>query len=132
MSITEIVIMCVGFVFVLLAGYAIAVLVQLKNTLFRAEKVINETGMSVNAALKEAEATLKSIRQVTDNVNAVTEDARQLSSTLVGVATDIRHASDTVKNVTANFGSKVMGFKAGISVALEVLKSFIASRRKGE
>lgn len=125
--------MCVGFVLAILAGYAIAMLVQLKKTLYKTERVIEETGTSLNSTLKEVEATLKSIRQVTDNVNAVTEDARALSSTLAGVATDIRLASATVKNVTANFGSKVMGFKAGLSVALEVLKSFIASRRgKGE
>ena len=128
MSVIEVVALISCVLLALLVGYAVSVLLQLKRTLEDVSKFINATG----PVLKEAESTLRSVRQVTENVNAVAEDARSLSSTLSSAASNIRHVTDSVRNIGASFESRGgSGFKSGLMAVFDVIKTIIAFRKGG-
>lgn len=115
----------------LLVGYAISTLLQLQRTLMRVSKFLDTTGEAANTVMAETTATLRSIRQVTDNANAVTQDVRQLSSSLNDVADDVRRITFAVRQFGAGLGTKLSGFMAGYTAAMGVLKTILSSKKGG-
>ena len=76
----------------------------------------------------ELQETLKSVRNVADNVTGVTGDMKVLSGALkdVGksvnhVAGDVEHVANLVDRITSSAVLKASGLKAGIKAGLLVL-----------
>lgn len=119
----------IAVVFALLAGFLIPVLLELRKAARELSEFLDTTGDSLKNTLRETDETLKSIRQVTDDVNAVTEDARELSSSLADAARNVRAVGELLDTTTLRARASAAGIKAGALAALGVLIKNLFKRR---
>jgi ABC-type transporter Mla subunit MlaD len=93
---------------------------------------LKSTEGSLNSTLREVEDTMKSFREVTDNISSVTQDAKDFSSSLVGLADDVKSVGDSIHNLTSRTSRNVSGIRAGISAALEIILENLITRKGGK
>ncbi|BCB96706.1 hypothetical protein JZK55_16280 [Dissulfurispira thermophila] len=121
-----IIILSVGF-FIMAFGFiaAIVFLIYASLEIRRAAQAFREflknTEEKINPVMEETEQTLKSLKKVSDDVGTVTENARNFSSALYEIVNNIRAISNVVHDVREGVSLRVLGLRAGIKTALEVL-----------
>jgi len=125
-----------GFItlaFIAAVGVFIYVMVELRAAAKALKEFIKTTECScapLKPTLEELHLTLKSVRDMTDNINGVAEDVRELSGSVRDVGENVKHVSDLVEDVTSSALVRVSGLKAGVNAALEVLLKNLFSRKK--
>ncbi|WP_333652154.1 DUF948 domain-containing protein [Dissulfurispira sp.] len=128
-----ILIMSVGF-FIMTLGFiaAIGFLIYASLEIRRAAQTFKEflknTEERINPVLEETEQTLKSLRKVSDDVGTVTENARNFSGALYEIVDNLRALSSIVHDVREGMSLRVLGVKAGIKTALNVLIKELMSK----
>ncbi len=121
-----ILILSVGF-FIITLGFiaAIGFLIYASLEIRRAAQAFKEflqnTEERINPVLEETEQTLKSLRKVSDDVGTITENVRNFSGAMHEIVDNLRALSSIVYNVREGVSLRVLGVKAGIKTALEVL-----------
>lgn len=121
-----IVIISVGF-FIIVFGFiaAIGFLIYASLEIRRAAQTFKEflknTEERINPVLEETEQTLKSIRKVSDDVGTVTENVRNFSGAMHEIVDNLRALSSIVHDVREGVSLRVLGVKAGIKTALNVM-----------
>jgi uncharacterized protein YoxC len=103
----------------------IYVMFDLRKTIRALKELVNTTENSLKPTVAELQDTLKSVRNVANNVSAVSEDMKVLSGALrdVGenvkrVSGDIKHLVDFVDEMTSSAAVEASGLKAGIKAGV--------------
>lgn len=82
--------------------------------------------------LEEAEQSLKNIKKISDDVATVTTSVKNISFALSDTAENIRNLSNIVEDVRKGVSLRVLGLKAGMKTALNVLIQEISKKQKKE
>ncbi len=97
------------------------VMLDLRKTIRALKELVNTTENSLKPSVAELQETLKSIRNVANNVTAVSEDMKILSGALrdVGenvkrVSGDMKHLVNIVDEMTSSAAVEASGLKAGV------------------
>ena len=104
------------------------VMLELRKAIRALRELVDTIENSLKPTVAELQETLKSVRNVGDNVTGVTEDMKVLSGALknVGksvnhVAGDVEHVANLVDRITSSAVLEASGLKAGIKAGLWVL-----------
>ncbi|MEJ2183216.1 MAG: DUF948 domain-containing protein [Nitrospirota bacterium] len=125
---TETILVIIAVLVALGVGFLIATLFELKRTVSQTAQFLRNTETSVNAAFKEMEETLKSIRAITDDIGAVSGDLKRFSSSLTLVARNLRELGEMMGDLSTEASLRVAGIKVGVRTALDVLVRNILRR----
>jgi len=97
------------------------VMLELRKAIRALKELVNTTENSLRPTVAELQETLKSARNVADNVTVVSEDIKVLSGALrdIGenvksVSKDIRYLTDFVDGVTSSAVVEASSLKAGV------------------
>lgn len=129
-----VVILSIGF-FIMLIGFlaAIGFLIYASVEIRRAANTLKEflknAEERINPVLEEAEQTLKSIRKVSDDMGTATENVRNFSGAMHEIVDNVRTLSGIVSDLREGLSLRVLGVKAGIKTALNVLIKELGERR---
>ncbi len=129
-----IIILIIGL-FVLLVGFLIAVGVlvysafEIKKVSASVREFLKDTDDRIKPVLEETEQTLKSIRKVSDDIGYVTDNVKNLSASIKEIAINLEALSAMAKELRHGLSLRVLGLKAGIKTAAEVLIKQIKDRR---
>lgn len=121
-----VVILSIGF-FIIIVGFlaAIGFLIYASVEIRRAANTFKEflknAEERLNPVIEEAEQTLKSLRKVSDNVGTATENVRNFSGAMHEIVDNVRVLSGIVSDLREGLSLRVLGVKAGIKTALNVL-----------
>ncbi len=97
------------------------VMLDVRKTIRALKELVNTTENSLKPTVTELQETLKSIRNVANNVTAVSEDMKILSGALRDVGEDVKRVSGDVKDLvnfvdemTSSAAAEASGLKAGV------------------
>lgn len=108
-------------VFLIAMGFLIYASVELRKAAISFKAFLKNAEERLNPLLDETELAMKSLRKVTDGVGAVTENARNFSVALYEIAENMRALSGIVSDLRGGVSLRVLGVKAGVRAALQVL-----------
>ncbi|MDI6728664.1 MAG: DUF948 domain-containing protein [Thermodesulfovibrionales bacterium] len=112
-------IMTLGFIAAI--GFLIYASLEIRKAAQTFKEFLKNTEERINPVLEETEQTLKSLRKVSDDVATVTENARNFSGALYEIVDNLRALSSIVHDVREGVSLRVLGVKAGVKTALNVL-----------
>jgi uncharacterized protein YoxC len=127
----DIILLFIGLVLAVAVAFLIPTLLELRRAAAQTTTFLKSTGESLDTSLKEIDDTMKSLREITENINTVTQDARNFSSSLVHLADDVKSVGESVHNLTSRTSRSVSSIRAGIMAACEVLIRNLITRRGG-
>lgn len=135
MSETWVVLISLGFIVLLLAfcavlGILFFAYLELKKTTSAIRLFLKNIEETVLPAFTEASATLRSIRNVSDDINQVTSNAKSISSLLQHIISNLRATTNIVEAVKTDASSYTKAFKTALSTALTVLIAQIFNKRR--
>jgi uncharacterized protein YoxC len=107
--------------------FIVPMTVELRKTLVLLSKYLDD---GLKPALEELEATLKSIRAISDDVGGITSDAREVSQSVVEVGRTISAINGLLANVGLSASVRAVSLRAGVRAALEYLAKNLI--RKGD
>jgi len=116
------------FIIILLivSSAAIAVLIyvlfELRRSLRETNKFLQRTEEAVIPAIEELQATLKNVKEITDEINGMTRDVRQVTSAVGQIGDQVGELADIITDANVKIKANIGGFRAGIQTALGVLK----------
>ncbi len=110
--------------------FFIVVMLELRNTVRNLNDLIRNIESRLNPAIEELQQTLRSLRNVSDNITGVTEDVRVLSGSVRKIGEDARRVSGFIEEVTSSAVVRVSGWRAGITAALQVIAQGLLSGKK--
>lgn len=113
------IIMALGFIAAI--GFLIYASLEIRRAAQTFREFLKNTEERINPVLEETEQTLKSLKKVSDDVGTVTENARNFSVALYEIVDNLRALSSIVHDVREGMSLRVLGVKAGIKTALNVL-----------
>jgi uncharacterized protein YoxC len=116
---------------VVTAAFLIGLIMELRKTARSINEFLKTTEEFFNPTLEELQQTLRSIRNVSDNLNDATNDIKTFSGAVNDIGQHVRQISNIIEGVTSSTAIKASGLKVGIRTALGVLLSNLFSK-KGE
>ncbi len=120
-------IMALGFLTVI--GFLIYASVEIRRAAASFREFLKNTEERIQPVLEETEHTLKSLRKVSDDVGTATENVRNFSSAVYEIVDNVKALSGIVSDLRGGVNLRVLGVKAGIKAALNVLIKQIKERR---
>ncbi|MCL5061925.1 MAG: DUF948 domain-containing protein [Nitrospiraceae bacterium] len=112
-------IMIVGFLAAI--GFLIYASVEIRRAANTFKEFLKNAEERLNPVIEEAEQTLKSLRKVSDDVGTATENVRNFSGAMHEIVDNVRVLSGIVSDLREGLSLRVLGVKAGIKTALNVL-----------
>ena len=94
---------------------------QLKKMAATMDEFVRTTDQRLKPVLEETEKTLKSIRQVSDDIATVSGSVREVSEAVLDVATNVQAISMLIGDLKDQISLRALGIKAGVQTALGVL-----------
>ena len=92
---------------------------------------MREVTGNVDDVSKELQLTLRSMKNITDNVTTVTDDIKALSGSIRDVGEKAKHVSMLIDELTTSGVSRVSGWRAGIRAATDVLLKGLLTGKTG-
>ncbi len=117
----QILIGLIVFVLLVIVGFTIPLLIELRKTAQSIREFLKKTDESIKPTLEELQQTLKSLRSVSDELNDVTGDVKTFSGAVRDIGKNIRHVSNLIDDVTSSTIIRVSGLRVGVRTALGVL-----------
>lgn len=114
---------------IVFVGVLITLVVELKSSLRSVNEFLKMAEGTLKPTLEELQLSLKSIRNVTDNITVVTEDVKVLSGSVRNVGDNVRQVTNLIGNVTTGSVIKASSLRVGITTAATVLLKGLLSRR---
>lgn len=109
----------IGFLFVI--GFIVYAAIEIRKAALTFNGFLIRIEERIKPVLEEAEQSLKSIRNVSDDARTITENVKNFSSSINEIATNIKIISNIVNELKEGASLRVLGIKAGIKAALNVL-----------
>lgn len=124
----------IGFFIMMIAflggvAFLIYASLEIRRAAASLSEFLKRTDENLKPVMHEAEQTLRSLRDVTDDVGVVTDNIRRLSGALYETADNIRAVSNVVNEFRDGMSLRVSAIKTGVRVALGVLINEIKQRR---
>ncbi|MCX8069522.1 MAG: DUF948 domain-containing protein [Thermodesulfovibrionales bacterium] len=121
-----VVIVSIGFLFLIigfLVGLGILVygVIQIKKSMNKMNDFIEKFEKDINPMLQTTDATLKTIKSISEDIGHITANARNLSNSLNDLATNAKEVSIAIKTLQDALTVRVIGLRSGFKTALEVL-----------
>jgi uncharacterized protein YoxC len=117
----------ITFAFLVLVGFIVHVLLELKKSLISLRQSMAATDEILKSTTEELQITLRSVRKVTDDVGIVTGDAKELSGSIRQIGENVQRISSVVGMVTTTSVVQASGLKAGIKAGVGYfLKNILA------
>lgn len=112
-------IMALGFLAAI--GFLIYASLEIRRAASAFKEFLKNTEERMKPVLEETEQTLKSLRNVSDDVGTATENVRNFSDAVYEIVDNVRALSGIVSDLRGGVNLRVLGVKAGIKAALNVL-----------
>jgi uncharacterized protein YoxC len=107
--------------------FLVPMLVELRRALVLLSKYMDD---GLKPALQELQETLKSLRNVSDDVGGITSDVREVSKSVAGMAHTVSAINGLLEAVGSSASVRAAGLRAGIRAAIEYLARNLI--RKGD
>lgn len=107
----------------LVSGFLIALLIELKKTAQSLREFLKTTGESTKTTLDELQQTLKSLRNISDDIKEMTDDVKTFSVVVRDTGQSLRLLSNMIQDITSSVVKEVSGLRVGIRTAFEMLWS---------
>ena len=117
---------------VVLVGFLVPVLINLRKTTEEAERLLRRLNHELPNILRETTETLQGVNRVVADVQKGTVAARPLGQAIGAIGQTVNTVHDTIRGGTNAVVSNVSGWVAGVRAALNVLRrgSMSGSRAK--
>ena len=119
--IMEIAVSILCLVLALAVALLIPTILELRRTAKQTTEFLKNTEGAINSAMAETEATMKSVREISDNVNGLTSGVRDVTDSVVGVAADIRRTGRYIENMTLMTAGSISGIRAAVLAVVQIL-----------
>lgn len=121
-------------VLALAVGLMIPAILELRRTIRQSSEFMKNTEGSINSAMAETEATMRSVRAITDNVNAATKGVRDVTESVHGLANDIRRTGRHIENMTLMTAGSLSGIKAAALAVVQIIidNLFLSASGRGK
>lgn len=106
--------------FVVAVAVFVFVMIELRGAIKALKELIKTTDCSLKPTADELQLTLRSVRNITDNVTTVTEDVKVLSGSVRNLGRNVKQVSDLVDDVTSSTVVRASAIRAGVNAAIEV------------
>lgn len=105
-------------VFFVIAIFLIPLIIELKRTIMQLRISMEE---KLNPALDELQMTLKSLRNISDNVTGITADVKSLSKSVSDVGQTVSLINGLISNFSSTTAIKIMSLRSGIMAGIGYL-----------
>ncbi|UVT16939.1 MAG: DUF948 domain-containing protein [Nitrospira sp.] len=126
MSIVEIAALLVAIAFVVLVGYLVPVLMQVRKTVAESEQLLSKMNVEVPALVAELRTMSQNLNDVTNQVRESTEHAAVLLHAVGEVGESVQQVHNIIRGssgtLLTNVASMVAGFKAATQVVRERMR----------
>jgi uncharacterized protein YoxC len=123
MTIVEIAAILVAVAFVLLVGFLVPVLIQVRKTVAESEQLLAKMNNDLPPLIGELRAVSHNVNDLTEQARMGVEHAAVLLHAVGEVGESVQHVHDVVKgssgSMLTNMASVVAGFKAATKVMKE-------------
>ena len=110
-----------------IAIFLVPLLIEAKRTIVSLRRTVEDR---LNPALDEMQSSLRSIHNISDNVNDITEDIRRFSGSVNEVGQTIHSLSGLAGNLGSSMSVKALSLRTGISAGIKFLLTNLMN--KGE
>ncbi len=121
----------ITFAVLAVAGFFISVLIELRKTTKSLRDFLRNQEDLLNTTLSELQQTLKSLRNVSNDVNEIMVDAKSFSDAVSNIGDNIKRASNLIDNTKSLAFIKASGLRVGIKTALTFLLKNLLSKKRG-
>lgn len=126
MSLVEIAALLVAIAFVVLVGYLVPVLMQVRKTVAESEQLLSKMNVEVPALVAELRTMSQNLNDVTNQVRESTEHAAVLLHAVGEVGESVQQVHNIIRGssgtLLTNVASMVAGFKAATQVVRERMR----------
>lgn len=126
MTIVEIAAILVAVAFVVLVGYLVPVLIQVRKTVTESEQLLSKLNAEVPSLVGELRAMSQNLNHLTDQAREGVEHAAVLLHAVGEVGESVQQVHNVVRGssgtLLTNVASMVAGFKAATQVVRERMK----------
>ena len=126
MTIVEIAAVLVAVAFVLMVGFLVPVLIQVRKTVVESERLLSKMNTEVPSLMAELRATIQDLNGLTNQAREGVEHAAVLLHAVGEVGESVQQVHNVVRGssgtLLTNVASMVAGFKAATRVVRERTK----------
>jgi len=115
---------------VVLVVVLVYVLLELRQATRKLEQFIGMSESSLKPTLDELPETIRSIRNIAENIAAVADDVKTLSGSVREVGENIRLTSGYIEEIASSSSVQVSGLRAGIRAGFNVLVNNLLTKNK--
>lgn len=102
----------------------IRLLIETRAAVKSLKDLIKTTESNLTPTITEIQVTLKSIRQLTDNLNTMSGDTKVFFNSLRNVGEDLQHLSKLFNELSTSTAIKITGIFSGVKNIIEVITKF--------
>ncbi len=107
--------------FLVVVGFIVYASIEIRKAAKTFNGFLIRTEERIKLVLQEAEQSLKSIRNVSDDMRTVTENVRNFTGAMNEITTNLKIISNIVNELKEGASLRILGIKAGVRAALNVL-----------
>ena len=122
MTIVEIAAMLVALAFVVLVGYLVPVLIQLRKTVAESEQFLAKLNHDLPPLIGELRAMSQNLNDLTEQARGGVEHAVVLLHAVGEVGDSVQHVHDVVRGSSGSMLTNVASVVAGFKAATQVMK----------
>ena len=122
MTIVEIAAMLVALAFVVLVGYLVPVLIQLRKTVEESEQFLAKLNYDLPPLIGELRAMSQNMNDLTEQARGGVEHAVVLLHAVGEVGDSVQHVHDVVRGSSGSMLTNVASVVAGFKAATQVMK----------
>jgi len=122
MTIVEIAVILVAVAFVVLVGFLVPVLIQVRKTVAESEQLLTKMNHDLPPLIVELRAMSHNMTDLTEQARGGVEHAAALLHAVGEVGESVQHVHDVVKGSSGSMLTNVAGVVAGLKAATRVMK----------
>jgi uncharacterized protein YoxC len=122
MTIVEIAAILVAVAFVVLVGYLVPVMIQVRKTVAESEQLLTKMNQELPPLIGELRAISHNMNDLTEQARGGVEHAAALLHAVGEVGESVQHVHDVVKGSSGSMLTNVASVVAGFKAATQVMK----------
>lgn len=122
MAIIDIAVLLVAVAFVVLVGYLVPVLIQIRKTVAESEQLVATMNQDLPPLIGELRAMSHNLNDLTEQARGGVEHAAVLLHAVGEVGESVQHVHDAVRGTSGSFVNNVASVVAGFKAATQVMK----------
>ncbi|MDK2743023.1 MAG: DUF948 domain-containing protein [Nitrospira sp.] len=122
MSIVELAALLVAIAFVVLVGYLVPVLMQVRKTVAESEQLLSKMNVEVPALVAELRTMSQNLNDVTNQVRESTEHAAVLLHAVGEVGESVQQVHNIIRGSGGTLLTNVASMVAGVKAATQVVR----------